>query len=196
MSEPASANCVRADPTSLPISRPDSAAAAPSGFMSSSSVEARMRNRCETASPGCASPSSSHSPKTGSSGDTFESVAPSAWRRIECADSTENNSPVSHVWNPATAPFVDPDPLAVRAGHADQQVGAVQAGDAGKLGFLAAHHVRALAARAARRPERCARRGACPAPRSRRRECRRTAPGSPRRAPRSSPGESPPCRTS
>ena len=129
--------CRSAGRTAPPPRRP---AACPS-----SSVEARMRNRRETASPGCASPSSSHCWKTGSSGDTFAGSAPSAWRRIECVESTENSSPVSQVAKPATAPSATLTHLQCVPGMQTSRSAPMQAGDAGKLRLLAAHDVGALA---------------------------------------------------
>ena len=149
---PAFANCARAEAISLPISRPDRAAAAASGCMSSSSVEARMRNSRETASPGCASPSSQPVPE--------HRIVRRNLRRVGAERMAQDRLRRQHrkqlagqpgARTAVTAPSAMLDPFAMRAGHADQQVGAVQAGDAGKLRLLAAHHIGALRCRAARR---------------------------------------------
>ena len=72
------------------------------------------------------------------------------WRRARGAGSNASTAPrtvrrSAMSANCVTTPSTMPHPFAMRAGHADQQVGTVQAGNAGKLRFLAAHHVGALA---------------------------------------------------
>ena len=68
--------------------------------------------------------------------------SPIEWRRIDCADRTENSSPVMKVWKPATVPSSDLDPFRMRSRHAGEMParGEPRHG-ARELGFLAAHDI-------------------------------------------------------